>query len=212
MDMQRNGNDGQQNAPLNMAEVAYRGAALLYDLQMDVARSVLQTHARTASLFGAPDYSAWFRVADDRARRVFSESVEQMLAAARQVTSTVAQIQRELGRVAEQQTIVVTEELRQNVQQLGERTEEGFEQIRNVAQQQVDQAQAALDSARSEQQREQQASPQREAKPQHREATSEQTPAAPSRAPDARQSAGQEAPEIDLSESRGRRERPSGRA
>src|SRR5438270_12547931 len=132
-----------ESAPtVNMAEIAIRGTALLCDLQLEAARNLLQTQARTASLFGVPDYSPLFRVADNRARRVFSESVEQVLSAARQAADTVTQVQRELGRLAEQQAIVLTEEVRQNVQQLGEHTERELEQIKNIAQQQIHEAQA----------------------------------------------------------------------
>ena len=110
--------EGQERAPAraqNMAEIAIRGTALLWDLQVDATRNLLRAQARTASMFGVPDYSALFRIADMRARRVFAQTAEQVIGTAREATRTVTGVQRELGRLAEQQTIEMTEEVRQNV-------------------------------------------------------------------------------------------------
>ncbi|HJU21900.1 MAG TPA: hypothetical protein VJ891_05275, partial [Casimicrobiaceae bacterium] len=54
----------------SMAEVAVRGTALLWDVQMETARNLWRTQARTAAMFGVPDCSQFFHFEDDRARRL----------------------------------------------------------------------------------------------------------------------------------------------
>jgi len=142
--------EGQERAPVraqNMAEIAIRGTALLWDLQVDATRNLLRAQARTASMFGVPDYSALFRIADMRARRVFTETAEQVISTAREATRTVTGVQRELGRLAEQQTIEMTEEVRENVQQLSSYAQRGLEEIQGVAQQEADEVRRGLDES-----------------------------------------------------------------
>lgn len=117
----------------SMAEVALRGTALLWDLQMETARNLWRTQARTAALLGIPDCSDLFNIGDDRARRLFSASAEQVLNSARQARETVVEMQRQLGRIAEQQTIGITEEVRDQIQQMGRHTEQGLQEIKQMA-------------------------------------------------------------------------------
>jgi hypothetical protein len=116
-----------------MAEVALRGTALLFDLQMETARSFMHTQARTAALFGAPDYSQLFRLGDDRARRLFAAGAEQMLSSVRQARETLFEVQREIGRLAEQQTIGIAEEMRERMEEMTRHTEEGLQEIKQVS-------------------------------------------------------------------------------
>jgi hypothetical protein len=117
----------------SMAEVALRGTALLWDLQMETARNLWRTQARTAAMLGIPDCSALFEVADDRARRFFTTGAEQVLSCARQARETVVEMQRQMGRLAEQQTIGLTTEVRDQIEQISRQTEEGLQQIKQVA-------------------------------------------------------------------------------
>jgi hypothetical protein len=123
-----------------MAEVALRGTALLWDLQMETARNMWRTQARTAAMLGIPDCSDLFQIGDDRARRLFTTSAEQMLHSARQARETVVEMQRQIGRLAEQQTIGITEEVRDQIEEIGRRTEQGLQQIKEITASEADQA------------------------------------------------------------------------
>jgi hypothetical protein len=130
-----------------MAEVALRGTALLWDLQMETARNMWRTQARTAAMLGIPDCSALFQIGDDRARRLFTTSTEQILSSARQARETVVEMQRQMGRLAEQQTIGLTEEVRDQIEQIGRHTEQGLQQIREIAASEADHVERFVDSA-----------------------------------------------------------------
>jgi hypothetical protein len=131
----------------SMAEVALRGTALLFDLQMETARNILRTQSRTAALFGVPDCSDLFRLGDDRARRIFATSAEQMLNSARQARETVFEVQRQLGRLAEQQTLGIAEEVREQIEQMGRHTEKGLQEIKQIAVHEADRAEDVVDYA-----------------------------------------------------------------
>lgn len=128
----------------SIAEVALRGTALLWDLQMETARNVFRTQARTAAMLGIPDCSDLFQIGDERARRLFTTSAEQVLNTARQARETVVEIQRQFGRLAEQQTIGITEQVRDQIEQIGRQTEQGLQEIREIA---VSEAEQAADIA-----------------------------------------------------------------
>jgi hypothetical protein len=131
----------------SMAEVALRGTALLWDLQMETARNILRTQARTAALLGAPDCSELFRLGDDRARRIFAASAEQVLNSARQARETVFAVQRQIGRLAEQQTIGIAEEVREQIEQISRHTEEGLQEIEQITTSEADRAEDLVDYA-----------------------------------------------------------------
>jgi len=124
----------------SMAEVAVRGTALLWDLQMETARNVWRTQARTAAMLGIPDCSEMFEIGDARARRLFSMGAEQVLNTARQARETVAEMQRQFGRIAEKQTIGMTEEVRDQIEQISRHTEQGLQEIRDIARAEAEQA------------------------------------------------------------------------
>ena len=124
----------------NIAEVALRGTALLFDLQLEATRNAWETQARGAALLGAPDFSNLFRIGDDRARRVFSASTEQLVNTMRRTADTVIAMQQEIGRLAEQQTIGMTDQMRQQIEQFGQQTQRGLEEIQQMSVEQLDQA------------------------------------------------------------------------
>ena len=130
----------------SMAEVALRGTALFWDLQMETARNLWRTQARTAAMLGIPDCSALFQVGDDRARRLFTVSAEQMLSSARQARETVVEMQRQMGRLAEQQTIGLTEEVRDQIEQIGRHTEQGLQEIKQIAASEADHVEGFVQS------------------------------------------------------------------
>ena len=129
----------------NFAEIALRGTALLWDLQLEAVRNMWHAQARSAAMLGVPDYSHLFFVADERARRVFSTGAEQLFTTARHATETLSEVQHELGRLVEEQTIGITEEIRQRIEELGRRTEEGIEEIHRLARQNVGEAKRAME-------------------------------------------------------------------
>ena len=131
----------------SMAEVALRGTALLFDLQMETARNIMRTQARTAALLGAPDYSQFFAAGDGAARRLFAASAEQMLNSARQARETVFEVQRQLGRLAEEQTFGIAEEVRDQIEHMTRHAEEGLEEIKHMAASEADRAQGLVDYA-----------------------------------------------------------------
>ena len=124
----------------SMAEVALRGTALLWDLQMETARNVFRTQARTAAMLGIPDCSEMFEIGDARARQLFSMGAEQVLNTARQARETVAEMQRQFGRIAEKQTIGMTEQVRDQIEQISRHTEQGLQEIRDIARAEAQQA------------------------------------------------------------------------
>lgn len=128
-----------------MTEIALRGTALLWDLQADAARNLLETQARNATMLGAPDLSQVFHVGEGQGKGMFSTTVDQALNSLRQINDTMSEVQWQLTRMAEQQTIVLTERIQRNVQQLSRRSQQGLEEIRRLAE---EEAQEIEDTAR----------------------------------------------------------------
>jgi hypothetical protein len=142
--IQQRQHDGQtpERHMQSMAELALRGTALLWDLQMETARNLWRTQARAAALLGIPDCSGLFDIDDDRARRLFTTGAEQLLNTARRTRETVVEMQRQFGRLAEQQTIGITEEVRDRIAQVGRHTEQGLQQIGQMTASEADEAEA----------------------------------------------------------------------
>lgn len=141
------GLEQQRNATAySLSIIAMRGFSQLYDMQAAAARLMLQAQARAATAFGLPDYSDLFRVADDRARRVFSSSTEQFLETAEQTNQTLREVQREMGRLVEYQTVNAAENFQQGLQELEAQAEENLTQLREFAHQQAEQAMQAADT------------------------------------------------------------------
>jgi len=141
---QQHGGQAHDRQLQSIAEVALRGTALFWDLQMETARNLWRTQARAAALLGIPDCSGLFNVGDDRARRLFTASAEQILDSARQARETVVEMQRQMGRLAEQQTIGITEEVRDQIEQVGRHTEQGLQEMRQMTASEADQAEARM--------------------------------------------------------------------
>ncbi len=122
-----------------LTEIAIRGAATLFDLQMQTARDMLAMHARSAGALGLPDFSPFFvPTADEQARRVFSESANEIVNTTRRTIETVAEVNRQFGRLIEQQTVNLSDTMRAGIDQLGRHAEQGLEQARTVVERGVD--------------------------------------------------------------------------
>ncbi len=138
---------------MRLAEIAIRGAATMFDLQLQTARDIMGMQAKTASILGIPDYSPLFETADDRARRLFTEGADRLVDTTRRASETVAEVNRHIGRLVEQQTVTLAETMREGIDQLARHTEQGLEQARTVVERGADelsrsvrQSQAAVQS------------------------------------------------------------------
>lgn len=148
-------NGGQRQshmAALSVPMVAMRGVGQLYDMQMAATRIMLQTQASAASAFGWPDFSGLFRIADDRAKRVFSAGTEQILHLAEQANEATSEVQRQLGRVLEFHAVNAAENWQHGLEELGTQAEESLEELKEIARQQAEEtmraAQALSEEAR----------------------------------------------------------------
>ena len=115
-----------------MSEIALRGTALLWDLQADAARSVLEIQANSAKLFGAPDLTALFP-SNGRSTGLFTATVDRTLDSLRQIRETVSEVQWQFARIAEEQTVGIAERFQQSIEQLGQRSQQGLQQLRQLA-------------------------------------------------------------------------------
>lgn len=122
--------------PINMADLTLRGAAVLFEIQTETMRNLLQMQARAATAFGALDYSELFRATNGTAQQLVQTTTEQWLTAARHANETINEMQRQLGRVVQRQTEELTGEMQQGIRALGQRTQQSLEQVKQLAQQQ----------------------------------------------------------------------------
>ena len=139
-----------QQANQHVAELAIRSAGLLLDFQLQTARDLLELQARSAALFGVPDCSSLFNAADDRTRRIFSEGAEHVAHVTRRANETMAQMNRQLGRLVEQQAVGVAEQMRQGIEQIGRHAEQGLQQARTLVEQGLDELERSAQEARRE--------------------------------------------------------------
>lgn len=159
--MQGRSNGGQQRsqqgqgrtASLSVPMIAMRGVGQLYDMQVAAARIMLQTQASAACAFGWPDFSGLFKIADDRAKRVFSAGTEQILHLAEQANQATSEVQRQVGRMLEFHTVNAAENWQHGLEELGAQAEESLEELKELARQQAEEAMRAA-QAMGEQARE----------------------------------------------------------
>jgi len=137
---------------VNLAEIAVRGTAVLFDIQTSALRSLLQLQARSVAAFGAPDYSDLLRYTDTGTKRLLSTGTEQVMNSVRQASDTITEVQRQFGRLVEQGTLQLTEDLRQGIQELSQRTQQGLQEVKNMAQESADEAEQRLRRQQSQQQ------------------------------------------------------------
>lgn len=135
-----NGYGRAQAATFNVAAIATRGIGQLYDMQIAAARMMLQTQARAATAFGLPDYSDLFRVADDRAKHVFSSSTEHLLNVAQQAREAITEVQHHVGRLVECNTVTVSETWQQELDEFSNQAEQGLTQLKELARQEAEEA------------------------------------------------------------------------
>jgi len=130
---------------VNVAAVALRGMGQFYDINLAATRAVLQAHARTVAALGWPDYSDLFTVADDRIKRVFSTGTEQLLETAQHAQETLGEVQRQVGRLVECQTVNLAENWQRGIEELGTQTEQSLSQLSEATRRQVDELEQATE-------------------------------------------------------------------
>jgi phasin protein len=141
---------GQTTHQTQLAELAIRGAAAMVDFQMQAARDILEMQARNARLFGVPDLSPVFTSADDHARRVFREGAEEIVNTTRRSAEAMTEMNRQLGRLIEQQTVTIAENIQAGIGQLGRHTQQGFEQARTLMERSAEELARTLQEARGQ--------------------------------------------------------------
>lgn len=140
---QRGGQGGGQQASrssMSIPSIAFRGMGRLYDMQVAATRLMLQTQASAASALGFPDCSGLFRIADDRAKRVFSTGTEELLHLAERTNETTSEIQREVGRLLEVQAVNEAENWQRGLQELRTQAEQSLEEFKELARTQAEEA------------------------------------------------------------------------
>lgn len=138
-------NEQTHSPHVSVTAVALRSMGQLYDINLAATRTVLQAQARTAAAFGWPDYSDLFSVADDRIKRVFSTGTEQLLETAQHAQETLGEVQRQVGRLVECQTVNLAENWQRGIEELGTQTEQSLSQLSEVTRRQVDELEQATE-------------------------------------------------------------------
>ena len=118
----------------NLAEIFFQGAVRLVDIQTTAARVLLQTHGRSAAMFGAPDWTPAVTRQGEQFKQLISAGTEETLKIMRQANETVSEMQQQFGQLLQQQTAQVADEMRNGVEEVGRRTEEGLQQMRLTTQ------------------------------------------------------------------------------
>jgi hypothetical protein len=129
---------------LNITAFAVRGFSQLCDMQMAATRLMLQTQARAATSLGLPDVSELFRVADDRAKQLFTSGTEQLLNTAQHARETFGEVQRQVGRLVETQTVSMADTWQRGIEELGAQAEQGLENLSETTRRQAEEAERAL--------------------------------------------------------------------
>jgi predicted metal-dependent RNase len=135
--------DKAQQHVTNLAEIFFQGAIRIVDIQTTAARVLLQTQGRSAAMFGAPDWTPTVTRQGERLTQLLSVGAEETLKIMRQANETVSEMQQQVGQLIQQQTAQMTDEVRNGVEEVGRRTEEGLEQLRHTTQQAAAEAQRA---------------------------------------------------------------------
>ena len=127
----------------NLPEIFAQGVARIIDMQTAAARVFLQTQARSAAMFGAPDWTQAFNRQGEQVTQLFSTGAEQTLKLIRQANETVSEVQEQVGQLLEQQTAQATEHLRSGFEEVSRRSEQTLEEMRQTTRQVAREAQRA---------------------------------------------------------------------
>lgn len=147
-----NQTNSQQNAArgversINMAEIALRGSSTLIDIQLAALRNVAQIQARGAAAFGLPDCSELFNATDKLVKSQLSAATDQLVGSTRQISQACAETQRQFGRIVQQGTTQLAEEIRKGVEEMGQRTRQSMQELTDIAERQASEAERGMEA------------------------------------------------------------------
>ena len=136
---QRSFRDREQSAA-NVADIYVRGALRIADMQASAARVLLQTQARTARMFGAPDWSNAFNGPGEQLSQWFNTGTEQALSLMRQTNETISEVNQQLSRIVQRQTVQLAEEMRQGLEAVNRRAQDSLHELRETTEQAASEA------------------------------------------------------------------------
>jgi hypothetical protein len=108
---------------INLAETAIRGTAAMMEMQIGVARHMIDAQAKSATAFGVPDYSEVLNAAAEGQRRLVNMTTDQMLNTTQRIAQTMIDLHHQFARLMEQQSRTLTDEMCRGINRLGEDTE-----------------------------------------------------------------------------------------
>lgn len=122
--------------PIQITEMALRGAEQFYEMNVSATRVLLQTQASTATAFGLPDWSPLIEATTEQARQMMSAGTEQILSAAQRANEVVTELQRTTSQLFETQktqNAEAAEALQRNMQELSSKTAENLANMGDAA-------------------------------------------------------------------------------
>lgn len=131
-DLKLQGASGAFN-PIQVTELALRGAEQLYDMNVSTARVFVQAQANTAAAFGVPDWSPLFDLATDQTRQILTAGTDQMLDAAQRASEVATELQRNAGQLLESQTAQAAQHLQRGMQEFNTQASENLSQLSRAA-------------------------------------------------------------------------------
>lgn len=141
MSQQQAQNRGQHNIE-DLAEILIQGVARFIDIQASAAETIMRAQARSAAMFGFPDWSGALPPGNGRQlSELFATSAEEGLNVLRQTNETMCKLQQQFNDVLTQQTSQLTAQMRSSMEEIARRTQEGLGQVRETTQQAVEAAQ-----------------------------------------------------------------------
>src|SRR5438093_306181 len=143
---------GRREFPINMADIALRGTAVLFNIQLDALRGLWEMQARSAAALGAPDYSGLFRSGNGGMKKLIETTTDQLLNSVRQTNETMGEMQRQFSRLIEQRTNELSEDMRHGIEELSERTRQGLQQVASMAQKETEEVRRAGQTPEQEEQ------------------------------------------------------------
>ena len=120
-----------------LAEMAVRSASQMYDLQMSAIRALSETHVRTATAFGLPDWTAWFASGSEEGlRQAAIGTTEQVLSTSRRTSEAISRLGENLNELLRAQTGAATQQWQKVVEQFGAQATASLERFREITERQ----------------------------------------------------------------------------
>jgi hypothetical protein len=111
---------------VSLAEIAIRSTAAMMEMQIGMARHVVNLQAKSAAALGVPDYTEFFNTSAAESCRLVSMAADQMLSATQRISDTMSDLQAQVSRAAEQQARTITEEWCRGIDRVGKDADEAL--------------------------------------------------------------------------------------